>query len=133
MLNEPCWVTPQGVIRINQRAVADSGEPHVLVHPGLLESACDRPRTHWQYDGENDVVVLGATLLFGIARNHPFLQGNKRTAYAAMIGFLGANGYRLDLADHIPNADYIVAAIAGQMTDAEFIQAIRPGCHRAED
>jgi hypothetical protein len=46
-----------------------------------------------------------------------------------MIGFLGANGYRFEISDHTPNADYIIAAIEGKMTDAEFIEAIRPGIH----
>src|SRR3990167_909458 len=86
----------------------------------LLEGACERPRNHWHYDGVNDVVALGGVLLSGLARNHPFLQGNKRTAFAAMIGFFGANGYRFQISDHAPNADYIVAAIDGAMTDDEF-------------
>ncbi len=127
MLSEPSWVTPQGVIRLNQLAVGATGEPHQLQSLELLEGACARPRNHHYYDGVNDVVRLGAVLLFGIARNHPFLQGNKRTAFAAMIGFLGANGYEFAISDHTPNAEYIVAAIEGRMTDEEFIEAIRPG------
>lgn len=98
------------MIRLNQLSVASTGEPHQIQSPGLLESACQRPKNRWHYEGLNDVVALGATLLFGIARNHPFLQGNKRTAFAAMIGLLGANGYRFEISDHAPNADYIVAA-----------------------
>lgn len=47
-----------------------------------------------------------------------------------MIGFFGANGYHFQISDHTPNADYIVAAIAGAMTDDEFIEAIRPGVVR---
>lgn len=127
MLNEPCWVTPNGVIRLNERAVKATGEPHVVRDYGLLESACNRPRTAWHYENNDDVVALGVCLLLGIARNHPFLQGNKRTAFMAMIGFLGANGYRLEIADHAPNGDYIIAAIEGKMTDDEFVEAVRPG------
>ena len=127
MLNEPCWVTPEGVVRLNQRAVQDSGEPHQLRSLDLLHSACERPKSHWHYRNVTDVVELAAVLLLGIARNHPFLQGNKRTAFAAMVGFLGANGYRFEIDDHEANADSIVTAIEGKMTDAEFIEAIRPG------
>lgn len=93
----------------------------------LLAGACERPKNHWHYQDKQDVVVLGTLLLFGLARNHPFLQGNKRTAFLAMIGFLGANGYRFSISDHIPNADYIIAAIEGKMTDEEFTESIRPG------
>ena len=96
---------------------------------GLLASACDRPRNHWLYENVTDVVELGSVLLFGVARNHPFLQGNKRTAFAGLVGFLGANGFRLEVADHTPNGDYIIAAIEGRMTEAEFIEAIRPMVH----
>lgn len=127
MLNEPVWVTPEGVIRLNELAVFATGEPHQLRSADLLAGACERPKNHWHYNGVQDVVALGGTLLFGIARNHPFLQGNKRCAYAAMIGFFGANGYKFEIADHVPNADYIVAAIEGKMTDEEFVEAIRPG------
>ena len=47
-----------------------------------------------------------------------------------IFGFLGGNGYRLEMADHAPNADYIVAAMEGRMTDDDFIEAIRPRIHR---
>ena len=118
---------PEGVVRLNQRAVGDTGEPHLVTSTDLLAGACERPRNHWHYKNVNDVVVLGGILLFGLARNHAFLQGNKRTAYAAMIGFFGGNGYRFKISDHTPNAEYIIAAIGGAMTDDEFIEAIRPG------
>lgn len=125
MLNEPLWVTPEGVIRLNELSVRATGEPHQLRSMDLLAGACERPKNHWHYSGVQDVVVLGATLLFAVARNHPFLQGNKRTAFLAMIGFFGGNGYRFNAADHSPNAEYIIAAIEGRMTDEEFIEAIR--------
>ena len=127
MLNEPVWIAPSGVIRLNELAVRATGEPHQLRSADLLAGACERPKNLWFYNNEQDVVTLAAALLFGIARNHPFLQGNKRCAYAAMIGFLGANGYRVEISDHTPNADYIVAAIERQMTDEEFIESLRPG------
>ncbi len=119
------------MIRLNQLSVAKTGEPHVLRSPDLLDGACARPKNKWHYDNERDVVVLGTSLLFGIARNHPFLQGNKRTAFLSFVGFLGANGYHFEINDHEPNADYIVAAIQGRMTDDEFVEAIRPGVRLA--
>ena len=120
------------MIRLNQRALEGTPEPHSLQSLELLESACASPRNHWHYNGVDDVVVLGCQLFFSIARNHPFLQGNKRAAFAAMIGFLGANGYHFEISDHTPNGDYIVAAVEGRMTDEEFVEAIRPGVRRAD-
>ena len=94
-------------------------EPHVLTNPDLLDSACARPRNHWSY-GERDVAILATELLFGIARNHPFVQGNKRTAFTAMIGFLGCNGYRFMVDDDEACADHIIAVLEGRATQSSF-------------
>ena len=131
MLSEPIWVTPETVVRLNFRALEGSQEPHQLHSRSLLESACERPKNYWHYHNVTDVVELGCLLFFALARNHPFLQGNKRSAFAAMIGFFGANDYRFEIGDHTPNADYIVAAVEGRMTDREFIDSIRPGVVRS--
>jgi death-on-curing protein len=57
-----------------------------------------RPINHWER-GQEDVLILAIILLIGIARNHPFLQGNKRTGFYAAEMFLNANGYSLKIAD----------------------------------
>ena len=119
------------MIQLNSFVVGETAEPHILRSRDLLESACESPKNHWHYNGVNDVVVLGAILFLAVARNHPFMQGNKRTAFEAMIGFIGANGYHFEISDHTPNADYLIAAIEGRMTDDEFIESIRPALRRA--
>ncbi|HZC15513.1 MAG TPA: type II toxin-antitoxin system death-on-curing family toxin, partial [Caulobacteraceae bacterium] len=73
-----------------------TGEPFALRDAGLLISALGKPRNHWFYEGKRDAVSLAVTLLFGIARNHAFEQGNKRTAFEAALIFLLANGYVYD-------------------------------------
>jgi death on curing protein len=78
----------------------------------LLESAVARPRNHWTY-GETDTVILAVALLLGIARNHPFEQGNKRTAYTAADSFLYLNGYELNVPDGEELADLIISVITG--------------------
>lgn len=62
---------------------------------GLLESALERPRHRWQYAPESDLAALAASYGFGIARNHPFVDGNERTAFQTMYVFLGLNGFRV--------------------------------------
>jgi death-on-curing protein len=114
--SEPLWLTAELLIRLNARIVADTGEPHFIRDMGLLESALARPVNRWHY-GEGDMVVLAATLLLGIARNHPFAQGNKRTAFEASDAFLYLNGYELDLPDGAAAADLIVDVMTG--TDGE--------------
>jgi death-on-curing protein len=60
---------------------------------GLLESALDRPRNRFLYEPDSDHATLAAAYGFGIAKNHPFIDGNKRVAFQAMYVFLGLNGY----------------------------------------
>lgn len=105
--------------------VAITREPHQLLSRELLESACAKPKNLWAYEGQCDAAVLACSLLFGLAGNHPFLQGNKRTAFTAMVGFLGANGFRLVVADHVIVAEAILQVINGEATDAAFVSALK--------
>jgi death on curing protein len=72
-----------------------------------------------------DVAALGVVLFLGLARNHPFAQGNKRTAFAAMVAFLAGNGYRLELHDSVANADRLVAALENQVSDTDLVETVR--------
>lgn len=124
MPSEPVWLSAELVIEANQRTVADTGEPFFIRDRGLLESALARPINHWSY-GEDDIAVLAVTLLLGIARNHPFGQGNKRAAFAAAVYFLKLNGYRLDVPDGVELADSVVDLITGNLDEAEFVALLR--------
>ena len=74
---------------------------------GLLESALQRPRNLAGY-GEPDAAALAASLAYGIARNHPFVDGNKRTTFVAAATFLGLNGWRFEASE----ADVVVTMLA---------------------
>lgn len=119
MPNEPRWLTPAEVVEINRLAVAATAEPFGVRDAGLLASACERPRHHWQYDSVEDVHVLAAKLLFGIARNHPFLQGNKRTGFVAARAWLLMNGWDLDGRSDEILADIIISAIEEPQLEAD--------------
>lgn len=112
MANEPLWLTAEQIVEFNEYIVTESGEPHLVQDRGLLESAVARPQNHWSY-GETDTVILAVALLLGIARNHPFQQGNKRTAFAAADSFLYLNGYELNVPDRADLADLIISVITG--------------------
>jgi death-on-curing protein len=64
---------------------------------GLIESALERPRNRWQYDPEADVFSFAAAYGYGLAKNHGFIDGNKRVGFSAAYAFLGLNGYDLDV------------------------------------
>lgn len=124
MANEPRWLPLEAIVDVAQKVVAATGEPFFIRDRGLLESACDRPTNHWQY-GEQDVVTLAIVLLLGIAQNHPFEQGNKRTAFVAASMFLEMNGYFFDLPDSRVLGDILIELIAGQIDQNEVVAAVQ--------
>ena len=83
---------------------------------GLLQSALDRARNKFVYDGERDIAVLAAAIAFGLARNHPFVDGNKRAALAALFMFLGLND-REFRPDEIEAVVMIESLAAGSLTE----------------
>jgi len=113
------------VIEHNRLELAETGEQHFVRNFGLLESALARPRNSFAY-GEEDLVVLAVTLMAGISRAHAFEQGNKRTAFAAMRLFLGANGYDTTFDDSVPWADEMISLIEHRSTEEDFTRAVRP-------
>ncbi|AHB49449.1 cytochrome C biogenesis protein CcmH [Hyphomicrobium nitrativorans NL23] len=89
-MTEPRWITKAQVVRIHAEQLATFGGPDGLRDEGMLESALGRPRNKWAF-GERDLAVLAAAYAFGLARNHPFVDGNKRAAFMAMMTFLRKN------------------------------------------
>ena len=71
------------------------GGLHGIRDPGLLESALDRPKNRYHYESDVDLADLAASYGLGLAKNHAFVDGNKRTAFQVMYTFLGLNGVRL--------------------------------------
>lgn len=121
---EPIWLTEEQVIGINKRLVAVSDEPHFLREPGLLASAVARPRHRWLY-ADRDIVSLAGALLLGIGRNHPFAQGNKRTAMAAAAVFLRLNGYSFVAPDVAPLGVFVERSIIGTIAESIFLETFR--------
>ncbi|MBA3812359.1 MAG: type II toxin-antitoxin system death-on-curing family toxin [Caulobacteraceae bacterium] len=105
--------------------LAGTGEPHVLISRDLLEAACSRPYHHWAFGGIEDVVALSVILLFAIAENHPFIQGNKRTAFAAMVFFLEHNGFQLTSPDDPALADTLIAVLEKRTPREAFEESLR--------
>lgn len=87
----PIWLTVAEVIALHERQIARFGGPVGIRDRGALESAIGRARNKWEYEGA-DMALLAAAHAFGIARDHPFVDGNKRAAFVAMMLFLRKNG-----------------------------------------
>lgn len=99
-MKEIDWLTVDEVLRLHERVVDEFGGSHGVLNRALLESALDRPRNRAAYDPAADLFDLAAAYTLGIARNHSFIDGNKRTALLASEVFLRLNGYRLEYESH---------------------------------
>ena len=96
------WVVPAVVRAVHDRQLAEHGGPIGVRDTSALESALGRPRNQWAY-GEADLCALAAAYAYGVARNHPFSDGNKRSAWVLARLFLALNGVqiRFDQADAV--------------------------------
>ena len=92
--SEPRWLDAKIALAIHDRQLAEHGGGVGVRDAGMLESALARPINRWAY-GEDDPAALAAAYAFGIARNHPFADGNKRTAWVLARLFLALNNHRL--------------------------------------
>jgi death-on-curing protein len=104
----PEWLTPRMVMAMHAQAIALVGGSAGIRDQGLLESALDRPRNLAAYGDSPDMFDLAAAYCVGIVKNHPFIDGNKRTGYLAAHTFLELNGY-----DVAPEEADIVTVIMG--------------------
>jgi len=91
---EPVWLDKVDAVAIHDRQLAEHGGGSGVRDAGLLDSALARPVNRWVY-GNDDPAMLAAAYAFGVARNHPFVDGNKRTAWVLARLFLALNGHEL--------------------------------------
>jgi death on curing protein len=123
-VSEPRWITRDGLVRLHLQGLQMFGGPEGLRDDNMLESALARPMNQFHYDNQVDLAHLAAAYAFGIARNHPFVDGNKRAAFLAIGLFLGKNGYLLE-ADQADATRIILALAAGTLTEDELATWIR--------
>jgi death-on-curing protein len=96
-MKEPVWVREDVVLAIHRRQLAEHGGGEGIRDPSLLDSALARPKNLLAYtEGEPDLPRLAASYAWALIRNHPFVDGNKRTAYVVCRTFLKLNGWDLE-------------------------------------
>lgn len=117
------WLPAQVLVSIHDEQLSEHGGAAGLRDEGLFESALARPRQLATY-GEPDVVELAAAYAFGLVRNHPFVDGNKRTAFIAAQLFLRLNGHRIN-APHVDCVLTTLALAAGDIDEAAFAAWLR--------
>lgn len=122
-MKRPIWVERAAVLALHSESLALHGGAGAIRDMGLLESALARPQNLHAY-GEGDAAALAGADAFGIIRNHPFVDGNKRTGFLAAALFLEANGYRFTASE----AEVVLrtlALAANEIGEAEFAAWLR--------
>jgi death-on-curing protein len=117
------WLDKSALMMLHDESLADHGGGTGIRDEGLFDSALARPLNLLAY-GAPDYAELAAAYGVGLAKNHPFVDGNKRIAFIAVALFLGLNGYRL-VASQADAADTMLAVAAGEMNEATFAEWIR--------
>jgi death-on-curing protein len=114
-VSEPIWLDSSIVLDVHAEQLALFGGADGIRDLGLLESALGRPLNKFAY-GETSLAALAAAYAFGIARNHPFVDGNKRAAFASILVFLGLNGIDFDVPSEAATA-IILSMAAGEIDE----------------
>ena len=130
---EPRWVTKAVVLAVHDAQLAEHGGGRGVRDEGLLETALDRPKNRYYYVQQDeggqeqisasDVAALAAAYAYGIAKNHPFVDGNKRTSFVVCELFLALNGYELTLDDAAAVTTWLALA-ASELTEDELATKI---------
>ncbi len=122
-MSEPVWLQRAVIDAMHDMLLAEHGGPSGLRDEGLLESALARPKNLYGY-GEADLHALAASYAFGIVKNHPFMDGNKRTAFLSAYVFLRRNAFQLS-ADEVAATEAVLALASSEMTEADFAAWLR--------
>ncbi len=117
-MSEPVWLTTGIILTIQESLLARFGGLAGVRDAGLLESAFARPQQLFAY-GKPTLAELAAAYALGIAKNHPFLDGNKRAAFMAAYTFLGANGVELNASEE-EAVSYTLGLAASAVTESEY-------------
>lgn len=126
---EPAWITYDQVIAIHSRQLRRFGGAAGLRDEGLLRSALERPVNKWHYE-QLELAELAAAYAFGLAKNHAFVDGNKRIAFMTMMVFLRKNGVRFS-PDQGHATAIIMALAAGEVSEESLARWIRDNWPKA--
>jgi death on curing protein len=129
-VNEPVWIEKHEALALHNRLLALDGGAGGVRDEGLLESALAPPRHLYAYGDDPSMIDMAAVYMAGIVRNHPFLDGNKRTGFVVGVLFLELNGYRFH-ASETEATQAVLDLAAGQIDDAALASWLQANASRA--
>jgi len=121
---EPLWIEVRDVLAIHDRNLAIHGGAEGVRDQALLESALARPRQHYAYADSPSVIEMATLYTAGIVRNHPFVDGNKRTGFVVGVLFLELNGFAFK-ASEADATRAIIGLAAGTFDEAGYMVWLR--------
>ncbi len=113
------WLLEGVVLAIHDEQIAEHGGDTGIRDAGLLSSALARPQNQAHYGNEPSIFDLAASYAYGIIRNHPFVDGNKRTGFLAAYVFLNINGWQLTSSE-AEAVNMVLSLAAGEIDEASF-------------
>ena len=123
-MTEPVWIEERDTLALHDRVLALHGGAAGVRDDSLLKSALARPRQHFAYAENADIIHLAAIYTAGIVRNHPFIDGNKRTGFVIGILFLELNGYRFFDSEEAA-AQAVLELAAGTLNESGYTAFLR--------
>jgi death-on-curing protein len=127
-MKEPYWLTREECLALHEMMLSQHGGSEGLRDENLLESALAKPRQLFAY-GKPTMSDLAASYVFGVVKNHPFIDGNKRTGFMLGAGFLERNGYEFH-ASEAEAAVRMLALAAGELSESEFAAWLQTSSRR---
>lgn len=122
---EPLWITEEETLLFHHKIIEQTGGLQGMRDRGLLQSALERPQNLYIYEEESNIFKLAASYTEGIAQNHAFVDGNKRTALAVAGLFLEKCGYQLEVQKKYEQKDLIEGVAQGQIKREEIAEFYR--------
>ena len=129
-MSEPVWIEEREVLALHRRLLAIDGGREGLCDASLLASALARPRQIHAYGSKPDLIDLAAAYTAGIIRNHPFVDGNKRTGFVIGVLFLELNGLRFTASEESA-ATAVMGLAAGTLEEAAYAAWMRSNVRKA--
>ena len=126
---EPLWIDERDALAIHDRLLALHGGRVGLRDRGLLESALARPRQHYTYARNPDIIEMAARYTAGIVRNHPFVDGNKRTGFVIGVLFLELHSFDFK-ASEVDATQAVMALAAGRLDETGYTAWLRENVTR---
>ena len=127
-MKEPRWVLRETVLALHEQLLAEFGGLHGIRDEGLFDSALVRPRQRFAYD-KRDLAALAAAYAFGLVRNHPFIDGNKRIGFSVAVLFLELNGLEFT-ATEVDAVLQTLALAAGALDEKGYAAWLRQNSRR---